>query len=627
MTAAIVPRSTLLLLTPLAAFLGLSATGGGAAAQEGEPAAIAAADTPAAIPAEVLRAEKYRMEVLARIAPTVVAIFSPSGAGGGSGVLISPDGYALTNFHVAYPDGPAAKCGLSDGKLYDAVLVGVDPVGDVALVKLLGRDDFPYAELGDSDQVQPGDEVYVLGNPFMLAADFQPSVSVGIISGVHRYQYPAGTLLEYADCLQTDAAINPGNSGGPLFDAAGRLIGINGRAAFEKRGRINVGVGFAISINQIKNYLGHLHGGRIVDHATLGAVVASDADGRVVVSNILTSSDAYRRGLRYDDEVVRLAGRLILSPNDFKNVLGTLPKGWRVPLSFRRGGQRFDVLVRLAGVHSEAELLEKLEAAPPVPPMSPPGPDRPGRRERSGQPEPAPELPADPSPEQPPNPARPQLLGPGHLPTPPLPEVVRQHYEARRGYANYYFNRLHQQRLWEGWRNCGAAAGRRDTWRLQGRLPTGTPCHIELDDAGAQMEVAGRQIGWQRSVPVAQSLVPEGSGGLLPALYLWRRLAAAGLDSFGEVYYLGREPLPGQEAPVDVLVGLFGGAECHFFFHPGEGELLAIEMYGDPEADPCEVYFQQYRRQGDFRWPAQIEVRFGDQAYGVLVVDRVELLP
>lgn len=622
-----VPRSTLLLLTPLAAFLGLSATGGGAAAQVGEPAAIAAADTPAAIPAEVLRAEKHRMEVLARIAPTVVAIFSPSGAGGGSGVLISPDGYALTNFHVAYPDGPAAKCGLSDGKLYDAVLVGVDPVGDVALVKLFGRDDFPYAELGDSDQVQPGDEGYVLGNPFMLAADFQPSVSVGIISGVHRYQYPAGTLLEYADCLQTDAAINPGNSGGPLFDAAGRLVGINGRAAFEKRGRINVGVGFAISINQIKNYLGHLHGGRIVDHATLGAVVASDADGRVVVSNILTSSDAYRRGLRYDDEVVRLAGRLIFSPNDFKNVLGTLPKGWRVPLSFRRGGQRFDVLVRLAGVHTEAELLEKLEAAPPVPPMSPPGPDGPGRQDRSRQPEPAPELPADPLPEQPSNPDRPQLPGATHTATPPMPEVVRQHYEARRGYANYYFNRLHQQRLWEGWRNCGAAAGRRDTWRLQGRLPTGPPCHIELDDAGAQMEVAGRQIGWQRSVPIAQSLVPEGSGGLLPALYLWRRLAAAGLDSFGEVYYLGREPLPGQEALVDVLVGLFGGAECHFFFHPSEGELLAIEMYGDPEADPCEVYFQQYRRQGDFCWPTQLEVRFGDQAYGVLVVDRVELLP
>ena len=84
---------------------------------------------------------------------------------------------------------------------------------------------------------------------------------------------PAGTLLEYTDCLQTDASINPGNSGGPLFDAEGRLIGINGRGSFEKRGRVNVGVGYAISINQIKNFLGYLHSGRIVDHATLGARV------------------------------------------------------------------------------------------------------------------------------------------------------------------------------------------------------------------------------------------------------------------------------------------------------------------------------------------------------------------
>ena len=123
---------------------------------------------------------------------------------------------------------------MNDGVLYDAVIVGIDPTGDVALIKLFGRDDFPAAELGDSDQVRAGDWALVIGNPFLLATDFKPTVSYGLISGVHRYQYPAGTLLEYADCLQTDAAINPGNSGGPLFDAAGALIGINGRGSFEK---------------------------------------------------------------------------------------------------------------------------------------------------------------------------------------------------------------------------------------------------------------------------------------------------------------------------------------------------------------------------------------------------------
>ena len=132
-----------------------------------------------------------------------------------------------------------------------------------------------------------GDWCFAVGNPFLLATDFQPTVTYGIVSGMHRYQPPAGTLLEYADCIQTDAAINPGNSGGPLFNADGELIGINGRGCFEKRGRVNVGVGYAISINQIKNFLGCLKSGRIVDHATLGATVAAGDDGRVLVSNIL----------------------------------------------------------------------------------------------------------------------------------------------------------------------------------------------------------------------------------------------------------------------------------------------------------------------------------------------------
>ena len=144
--------------------------------------------------------------------------------------------------------------------------------------------------MADSDKVRAGDWCFAIGNPFLLATDFKPTVSYGVISGVHRYQYPSGTLLEYTDCLQADAAINPGNSGGPLFDAEGRLIGINGRGSFEKRGRVNVGVGYAISINQIKNFLGHLKSGRVVDHATLGARLATDEPGHVVVDDILDDS-------------------------------------------------------------------------------------------------------------------------------------------------------------------------------------------------------------------------------------------------------------------------------------------------------------------------------------------------
>src|SRR5881398_1777780 len=168
--------------------------------------------------------------------------------------------------------------------------------------------------------MEPGDWSLAMGNPFLLATDFTPTLTFGLVSGTHRYQEPAGLLLEYTDCIQIDTSINPGNSGGPLYNMNGDLIGINGRGSFEKRGRVNVGVGYAISINQIKNFLGCLKAGRIVDHATLGATVAM-ADRGVRVSNILETSDAYRRGLRYDDEIVSFGGRPIDTPNGFKNVL------------------------------------------------------------------------------------------------------------------------------------------------------------------------------------------------------------------------------------------------------------------------------------------------------------------
>src|SRR5262245_26979775 len=195
----------------------------------------------------ILEAEAKRIAVVEKVRPSVVAIFSPGGQGGGSGVLVTKDGYALTNFHVVEGSGPVMKCGLADGVLYDAVLVGLDKVGDVALIKMLPKEkgkDFPVSVMGDSDKVKAGDWSLAMGNPFLLATDFNPTVTFGLISGVHRYQYPAGTLLEYTDCIQIDTSINPGNSGGPLYNMEGELIGINGRGSFEKRSRINSGVGY-----------------------------------------------------------------------------------------------------------------------------------------------------------------------------------------------------------------------------------------------------------------------------------------------------------------------------------------------------------------------------------------------
>jgi len=570
--------------------------------------------SPTTVPAEVdqvvLDAEAERIAVMEKAKGSVLAIFSASGGGGGSGVVISTDGYALSNFHVVKPCGNAMKCGMADGRLYDAVIVGVDPTGDVALIKLFGRDDFPYAEIADSDAVRVGDWTFAMGNPFLLATDFLPTVTYGIISGVHRYQYPSGTMLEYADCLQTDASINPGNSGGPLFDAAGRLIGINGRASFDKRGRVNVGVAYAVSINQITNFLGHLRSGRIVDHATLGARVALDEDGRVVVSDILQQSDAYRRGLRYDDEIVSFGGRPITTPNGFKNVLGIFPKGWRVAMSFRRDGERHDVLVRLAGLHSEAELVAKTSGRRRLHPLPIPQPGDDPEQEKP--------KPGEPKPGDAPEPANAKSANAA------MPEIVRDHFQAKRGYANYYFNKLNRDRVFSAWTALAAFGSGGGEWTFAGPLEGGDRFFFRLTETGALLELPEIEHVWMADDEFGSSPYPPGSGGLLPSLYLWRRLAVDGPERFGEVHYLGTVPLAGHEALVDVLVGIHGGVECRFLFDADEGHLLAMEMFPEENVDPCEVYFVDYRQVEGGWLPGGMEVRFGDDVYATFRIEEFE---
>src|SRR4029077_18166347 len=161
---------------------------------------------------------------------------------------------------------------------------------------------FPFAVMGDSDKVHEGDWSIAMGNPFLLATDFNATVTFGLVSGVNRYQFPAGLLLEYTDCIQIDTSINPGNSGGPLFNLDGELIGINGRGSFEKRGRVNSGVGYAISINQIKNFEGELRAGKDTHQASLGALLTTDEDqeedgrlSKLIVQKVKLDSDIGRR--------------------------------------------------------------------------------------------------------------------------------------------------------------------------------------------------------------------------------------------------------------------------------------------------------------------------------------------
>jgi S1-C subfamily serine protease len=571
-------------------------------------------------PQAVVDAEQKRIAAIAKATKTAVAVFANEGNGGGSGVVISPDGYTLTNFHVAQPAGAYMRCGMADGRLYDAVIVGIDPTGDVALIKLLGRDDFPTAVMADSNDVKIGDWCFAVGNPFLLATDFQPTVTYGIVSGTHRYQPPAGTLLEYTDCIQTDAAINPGNSGGPLFNANGDLIGINGRGSFEKRGRVNVGVGYAISINQVKNFLGCLKSGRIVDHATLGATVAMGERGSVRVSNISDTSDAFRRGLRYDDELVSFAGRPIDSPNSFKNVLGIFPKGWRVPMTFRHEGQVHAKTVRLTGVHGEEELIQLLSRQPKEeePPEGPR--PRPGQPKRPpGKQKPAPERQPD---GQEPQPV-PRAGRAAHKEAEP-PADVQKLIKPRTGFANYYFNELNRDRVWKSFQSSGDFSTAAGAWKLNGDW-AGGKVEVTLGDEKSSASFPQGIVKLDTAQDLDQELGPPGSGGLLVALHLWRQFLVEGPEKFGNVVYYGTAPHEGQSEHAEIMLATRNVAEMRLTFNASGDQLLALEMIADVADDGCELRFSDYRPSGERKLPHRVEVWHGEEPLGQIQWQQFEL--
>lgn len=543
---------------------------------------------------EVLQAESARIATIERIAPSVVAIFAPGGQGGGSGVLISADGFAVTNFHVVQGLGPFMKCGLNDGNVYDAVLVSIDPTGDVALIQLLDRDDFPFADIGNSDDVRVGDWTFAMGNPFLLATDFQPTVTYGMVSGVNRYQYPAGTILEYTDCIQVDTSINPGNSGGPLFHADGKLIGINGRISVEKRGRVNVGAGYAISINQVMNFLDHLKSGRIVDHATLGATVTSTSDGTVVVANILQNSEAYRRGLRRGDELISFGGRPIRSVNQFKNILGIYPKGWTIPLSFRRDGQRHNVQVRLRGLHRAAEL-----AGGESPRQAPPDEEQPDREA----------------------PRRPLPRPMGH----PQPEIPVEHaslFEQRTGFANYYFNRQHQERLLAKIKEWGDFSAPPRGWAIEGKLADGSPVQVRLQPETIAARFGGKFAVQELNVDFQDA--PPGTGGLLASLEQLKQLLIDPADYFTEFYYLGSEPLDGTGERVDVLITTKGLATSRWYFKKSDGRFVGVDTAIEEDVDPCELRFQETFETAGVTFPKRLLIRHGGSEFGELTIDSLQ---
>lgn len=280
----------------------------------------------------------------------------------GSGVIVDPEGYILTNNHVVEKSAEILVK-TNDGKEYKAKIVGTDPKTDVAVLKLEGRRSWPAAAMGDSDAAKVGDWVVALGSPFGL----EQTVTSGIISAKGRVigQGP------YDDFIQTDASINPGNSGGPLVDLDGRIIGINTLIVSRSGG--SLGIGFAIPVNMAKRvYQDILKTGQ-VRRGWLGVYIqpltaeladhfqVPNAEG-VLVTAVAQGGPADRGGLKAGDVIVRFNGQNVKNPNELQRLVGGTHGKESIEVEVLRNGKTLRQKVQV-GDQAEAEA----QPATPVP--------------------------------------------------------------------------------------------------------------------------------------------------------------------------------------------------------------------------------------------------------------------
>ncbi|HEY3862626.1 MAG TPA: Do family serine endopeptidase [Verrucomicrobiae bacterium] len=281
---------------------------------------------------------------------------TPPERGVGSGVIVTKDGYILTNNHVV--DGAnEVKVTLNDGRQFKAKVVGRDPQSDVAVVKIDAHD-LPAITFADSSQSEVGDIVLAVGNPFAIGQ----SVTMGIISATGR----GGVGIEdYEDFIQTDAAINPGNSGGALVDAEGRLVGIN--TAIYSRSGGNQGIGFAIPTDLAKGVMvsliehgkvtrGYL-GVRIQDITPLLAKEFNLKNNRgALVGEVESSGPAARAGLKSGDVILSFNGHKVTDSTHLRLEVAETAVGERVPVEVQRGDSTKTLEVKLKEIPGQQQL-------------------------------------------------------------------------------------------------------------------------------------------------------------------------------------------------------------------------------------------------------------------------------
>ncbi|SET49546.1 S1C family serine protease [Geodermatophilus poikilotrophus] len=300
----------------------------------------------------------------AKAAPSVVTVYvtGASGSGSGSGVVLSEDGYVLTNNHVISLDGAGSavvSVRTSDGTLYDATVVGTQPVYDLAVLELQGASGLTPATFADSDAVQVGDLAVAIGAPLGLS----DTVTDGIVSATGRAVATGSTEGDATviDALQTDAAINPGNSGGALVDGAGEVVGINTAIATVASGAPgqstesgSIGVGFAIPGNTAKRIAQELvaDGSAEITYLGVSAQTAADPDHPEVgtgaqLVQVQPGTPASDAGLQSDDVITAVGDRVVTTSTELTAAVRSAAPGDEVTLTVRRGQQSEQVDVTL----------------------------------------------------------------------------------------------------------------------------------------------------------------------------------------------------------------------------------------------------------------------------------------
>ena len=263
----------------------------------------------------------------------------------GSGVIVSPKGYILTNHHVVEA-ADEIEVALIDGKKLKAKAVGSDPETDIAVLQVEGGP-VPAITFGDADALRVGDVVLAIGNPFGVGQ----TVTMGIVSALGRSQLGINTFENF---IQTDAAINPGNSGGALIDSAGNLVGIN--TAIYSRSGGSLGIGFAIPASSAKNVMeqiiqtGGVTRGWIGVEAReitpeMGESFRLGATTGVLIEGVLRGGPAERAGLKPGDVLVAIEGKPVKDPNAMLNLVAALVPGKPASIRLRRDNKDVDVQV------------------------------------------------------------------------------------------------------------------------------------------------------------------------------------------------------------------------------------------------------------------------------------------